>query len=88
MNNPYPTGLSGINGSTDEIRLPALTLAKALTAKRIENVQLVADTNPALLREWTAELTAAYEQSKQELDLVRTALATLRAAEQHGTEAV
>ena len=62
-------------------RVQALKLAKSLGAKPRDELREIADSNPALLREWIAELVASHEQARREAEMFHAALDRLRTAE-------
>ena len=68
-------------GKTAIEKTSAHILAKSLAAKQQSELRAVANSSPALVREWIAELAAAQEQSKRELELFHAALDQLRTAE-------
>ena len=59
----------------------ALQLAHGLSARDAAGLRAVADSNPALVREWMAELAVWHLQTQRDADLFRAVLDALRTAE-------
>lgn len=70
-----------VHATAGSAQQQAMTLAKALSAKGFQDMRGVANSNPALLREWVTELTEAHEQAKRDTEMFHAVLDKLRAAE-------
>jgi hypothetical protein len=80
---------NSLSDNANPSKSQARNLAKVLLAKGRDELRSVADNNPALMREWIAELASSLDETQRDAELFASILDTLKASEKsriHGVE--